>query len=260
MKPAVQFIHNSKLNKNRTCYSGGPGARSAVSLLTVRRGKVNSARLLAIFPKPGLSMSWRSMWVERALLAALTVLAFFLIQDARLSRARELQLNRKLREPWRGNAMATFTARAIQGDTVTVARVPVGTKQLVYVFTTRCAFCRRSNAHLVALRRSLDSAAVEGQVRVQVVGISLDSLPETERYVKEQALGFPVVLFPERKLRLIYKTQVVPSLMLLTDEGRVILGRLGVFETTSAYDSLLKAALTPPPNRESSPVGDPTEP
>ena len=205
-------------------------------------------------------MSWRSMWVERILLAGLAILAFVLMQEVRAGRARELTLNRKLREPWRGNAMATFSARAIQGDTVTVARVSVGTKQLVYVFTTRCAFCRRSNAHIVALQNALDSAAAAGAVKVQVVGISLDSLAETERYVKEQALPFPVVRFPERKLRLIYKTQVVPSLMLLTDEGRVILGRLGVFETTTAYDSLLKAALTLPPTKDSRSAGMPIEP
>ncbi|MHB8837670.1 MAG: TlpA family protein disulfide reductase [Gemmatimonadaceae bacterium] len=204
-------------------------------------------------------MSWRSMWVERILLAGLAILAFVLIQEVRGGRARELTLNRKLREPWGGNAMATFSARSVQGDTVTVARMPVGSKQLVYVFTTRCAFCRRSNPHVVALQRALDSAATAGGVRVQVVGISLDSLPESEQYLKEQALAFPVVRFPERKLRLIYKTQVVPSLMLLTDEGRVILARLGVFETAAAYDSLLKAALTPPPRRDSSLVGDPTE-
>jgi len=97
-------------------------------------------------------------------------------------------------------------------------------------------------------------------VRVQLVGISLDSVPETERYVKEQALTFPVVRFPERKLRLIYKTQVVPSLMLLTDEGRVIFARLGVFEAPAARDSLLRAALTPPPARDSLPVGMPVVP
>ena len=204
-------------------------------------------------------MSWRSMWVERILLAALAILAFVLIQDVRAGRARELTLNRKLREPWRGNAMATFTARSVQGDTTTVARVPVGTKQLVYVFRTTCPFCRRSNPILNALQNSFDSAAAAGGVRVQLVGISLDSLPETERYVKEQALGFPVVRFPERKLRLIYKTQVVPSLMLLTDEGRVIVARLGVFETVAAHDSLLKAALTPPPKLDSLPVRTPVK-
>ncbi len=205
-------------------------------------------------------MWWRSIWLERALLGALTILAFVLIRDVRESRVRELQLNRRLREPWRGNAMATFSARSIQGDTVTVARVPVGSNQLVYVFSTRCAFCRRSNPHIIALQRALDSAAMTGGVRVQVVGISLDSLPESEQYVEEQGLTFPVVRFPERKLRLIYKTLVVPSLMLLTDEGRVILARLGVFETKAAFDSLLKAALTPPPNMKSLAVSGPTEP
>lgn len=200
-------------------------------------------------------MLLRSTWVERVLLAGLAILTLVLIRDVRAGRARELTLNRKLREPWRGNAVATFSARSTQGDTVTVGRVPVGSKQLVYVFTTRCAFCRRSNPHVVALHRALDSAATAGGVRVQVVGISLDSLPESEHYVREQRLTFPVVRFPERKLRLIYKSQVVPSLMLLTDEGRVIVARLGVFETTTAFDSLLTVALTPPPKEESAPIG-----
>lgn len=205
-------------------------------------------------------MSWRSMWVERILLAGLAILVLSLIQDARAGRARELVLNRKLREPWRGNAMATFVARSVQGESLTVAHVPAGTKQLVYVFSTRCPFCRRSNPAIVALKKSLDSAATAGGIRVQVVGISLDSLPETARYVREQALSFPVVRFPERKLRLLYKTQVVPSLMLLTDEGRVILARLGVFETSIAFDSLLKAARTPPPKQDSLPRGTLADP
>ncbi len=205
-------------------------------------------------------MSWRSIWVERILLVGLAVLAFVLTQNVRAGRARELTLNRKLREPWQGNAIATFSTRSVQGDTVTVAQTPVGMKQLVYVFTTRCAFCRRSNSHVVALQQSLDSAAAAGEVRVQMVGVSLDSLAETERYVKEQALTFPVVRFPERKLQLIYKTQVVPSLMLLTDEGRVILARIGVFETAAAYDSMLRAALIPPPKRDSLPSALSTRP
>ncbi len=205
-------------------------------------------------------MVGRWLWVERLLLAGLAILVFSLVQDGRAGRDRELTLNRRLREPWRGNAMATFVARSVQGDTLTVGHAPVGTKQLVYVFSTRCPFCRRSNPHVNALLRSLDSAAATGALRVQVVGISLDSLPETARYVKEQALSFPVVRFPERKLRLIYKTQVTPSLMLLTDEGRVIFARLGVFETLTAYDSLRKAALTPPPKRDSLPVGTLPEP
>jgi peroxiredoxin len=205
-------------------------------------------------------MSWRSIWVERTLLAGVAIVALVLARDVRASRERELGLTRRLREPWRGNAMATFRARSIQGDTVTVGRVQAGSNQLVYVFSTRCAYCRRSNPHIIALQRALDSLATEGGVRVQVVGISLDSLPETERYVKEQAMGFPVVRFPERKLRLIYKTQTVPLLMLLTDEGRVILARLGVFESKAAFDSLLKTALTPPPNVKSPAIGDSTLP
>lgn len=205
-------------------------------------------------------MRWSWAWTERLLLVALAVLVFWLARDGTASRAREVTLNRKLREPWRGNAMATFSARSVQGDTVTVAWVPVGNKQLVYVFRTTCPFCRRSNPYLNALQKSFDSAATAGGVRVQLVGISLDSLAETERYVKEQALSFPVVRFPERKLRLIYKTQVVPSLILLTDEGRVIFARLGVFEAPAARDSLLRAALTPPPARDSLPVGIPVVP
>ncbi len=200
-------------------------------------------------------MVGRWLWVERLLLAGLAILVFSLLQDGRAGRARELTLNRRLREPWRGNAMATFVARSVQGDTLTVGHAPVGTKQLVYVFSTRCPFCRRSNPYVVAIHKSLDSVGAAGGLRVQVIGISLDSLPETERYVQEQALTFPVVRFPERKLRLIYKTQVTPSLMLLTDEGRVILARLGVFETPAAYDSLLEAALTPPLKKDSLAAG-----
>jgi peroxiredoxin len=198
--------------------------------------------------------------VERTLLAGVAIVALVLARDVRASRERELGLTRRLREPWRGNAMATFRARSIQGDTVTVGRVQAGSNQLVYVFSTRCAYCRRSNPHIIALQRALDSVATAGGVRVHVVGISLDSLPESEQYVREQGLTFPVVRFPERKLRLIYKTQVVPSLMLLTDEGRVLLARLGVFETKPAFDSLLNAALTPPPHAKLPVISDSAQP
>lgn len=152
------------------------------------------------------------------------------------------------------------SARSVQGETVTVARVPVGNKQLVYVFRTTCPFCRRSNPYVSALQKSFDSAAATGGVPVRVVGISLDSLADTERYVKEQRLSFPVVRFPERKLRMIYKTQVVPSLMLLTDKGRVILARLGVFETPESRDSLLHAALEKPPKQDSRAIERPDVP
>ena len=90
-------------------------------------------------------------------------------------------------------------------------------------------------------RKLTDSARRLAGWTVDVVGISLDSAEATKRYGEAQGLSFPLVTFPSRKLKQLYRARAVPQTLVLDEEGRVLYARTGLLEPTATLDSVYRA-------------------
>ncbi|HXG06983.1 MAG TPA: redoxin domain-containing protein [Nitrososphaera sp.] len=67
-------------------------------------------------------------------------------------------------------------------------------RQLIFVFTTRCPFCKET---LPLWKYFADSVAQKNSVAV--LGISLDPMQETQAYLTEQQIRFPVFIPAEKE-------------------------------------------------------------
>lgn len=148
--------------------------------------------------------------VRRSILPAALVVALGLV--AVLARQKTAQEERyaTLREntslPRRGVFVPTFVAQTIEGDSITIGERPDSGKQVLFLFTTTCPYCKAS---LPAIREIADAAAAAPDVGM--VGIVLDSLDHAIAYAHANALSFPIIEFPARKLRYLYRARSVPD-------------------------------------------------
>jgi thiol-disulfide isomerase/thioredoxin len=148
--------------------------------------------------------------------------------------------------PQAGYIMPTFRSiAALTGDSLTVGETSdSASRQLLFVLTTTCPYCKKTLPLWAALA---DSARKLAGWRIAVVAISLDSAPATGRYAVEHALPYPVTTFPIRKLRELYRARAVPQTMVLDHQGRVLFGRTGVLEPSAVLDSIYQALTWRPP-------------
>jgi len=100
-----------------------------------------------------------------------------------------------------------------------------------------------------ALKVRFDSLGAAGGPAVQLYGVSLDSLAETERYARSHALTFPITRFTSQKVRRLYKAKSVPLAVVLDEEGRVLYSRTGVLTSGAVSDSLFEAIVRKRPPR-----------
>jgi peroxiredoxin len=174
-----------------------------------------------------------------ALLVAAALVVTLGLQKRSLS-AEYMELLQRERLPYEGLWVPTFQATTLTGEPVVIGRAEEGTRQVLFLFDTTCPFCRTS---LPAWKNLSDRLASIGEPVVHVYGISLSPDAETRLYVEEQRLTFPVLRFPEEKLRLLYRANGVPQVIVLNHEGRVIHTRPGELEEGAALDSVFAAAV-----------------
>jgi peroxiredoxin len=180
--------------------------------------------------------------VRGALVAALVGLSLVTVELARryadLSRSYDM-LRQRSGLPHAGYFVPTFAGRTASGDTLQIgATSDVRHRQLVFVLTTTCPYCRQT---LPVWSKLTDSARRLAGWTVDVIGISLDSAAATKRYGEAQGLGFPLVTFPSRKLKQLYRARAVPQTLVLDEEGRVLYARTGLLEPTATLDSVYRA-------------------
>lgn len=178
-----------------------------------------------------------------ALLAASALIVVLATRHQRLTEAyRILRLRTSL--PSAGAVVPTFRARTLAGDSITIGEGPDPlAKQVLFVLTTSCPFCRQT---LPTWARIADSVSTLRQGQVVVAAISLDSLGLTQDYVRQHQLGYPVVLFPTKKLRRLYRASAVPQTLVLDHEGRILYARTGLLEPQAVVDSVFAALSRPP--------------
>jgi peroxiredoxin len=178
--------------------------------------------------------------VVRVLVVALLALAGlvrYLSRENRNLTERASTLRERTQYLHAGQPVPGFRAGTLEGDSVVVGS---GRRRLLFLFNTRCSFCRASLPAWELSRR----AVAEEHPAVQVLGVSLDSVAVARAYRDEHDLGFPIVTFPNRKLVRLARARLVPLVVLLDDEGYVTYSRLGVLEDPAAEDSVLAAVRT----------------
>lgn len=153
--------------------------------------------------------------------------------------------------PQRGNVVPTFRTVTAGGDSVTIGEAPTGERQLLFVLTKRCPYCRRTLPVWKGLAAAVDSAQ---KARVRVFAIALDSLIETAAYLRMHGLSMPVITFPARKLARLYRAVAVPQTLVLDSDGTLRYAHTGLLEPFPVRDSVLVAALAPSTRNTNAPA------
>ncbi len=180
----------------------------------------------------------RSIVLVLALTAA-TVLMVALALQKRDLLARVEGLTTRIRDPYVGMYVPAATLPSVSGDSVLLGQAPHGQVQVLFVFSTSCEFYKAS---LPAWKRIAGELA--GNARVEVVGISVDSVEATRRYVAEHGIDLPVVSFTDRRLRALYRAEITPQTLIIDAEGKVSFTRTGAVTETGAVDSIVNAVTT----------------
>ena len=132
-----------------------------------------------------------------------------------------------------------MTLPSVSGDSVLLGQAPPGQVQLLFVFSTTCEFCKAS---LPAWKQI--AAELAANERVEVVGISIDSVEPTRRYLAEHGIELPVVSFIEPRLLAMYRAGTTPQTLIIDADGRVGYSHLGAVTELLVIDSIINAATT----------------
>ena len=182
-------------------------------------------------------VSKRGFVLWAALAAASMLIVVLARRQIDLSRA-YAELRTKASLPFRGYAMPTFRTATLAGDSITVGEsADTASRELVFVFTTTCQFCKATIPIWIGLA---DSSHRLGRP-IRILALSLDSAGTTARYVAEHSLTYPVATFPHWKIAQLFRARAVPQTLVLDHDGQVIYGHTGRLQPGTALDSVYAA-------------------
>ncbi len=178
---------------------------------------------------------FRSMVLVAGLAAAAVLVVVLASQKCDLL-ARIEGLTIQLRDPHAGMYVPGVALPTVSGDSVLLGQAPSGQVQVLFVFSTRCRYCKAS---LPAWKGIAQEFSHNSQVAV--VGISVDSLQLTRKYVVEHGLEFPIVSFDEGRLRALYRAGITPQILIVDGDGKVSYARIGAVSDPVVIDSIVEA-------------------
>jgi thiol-disulfide isomerase/thioredoxin len=188
-----------------------------------------------------------------ALLGSAALVLILAQQQRALAKAyAQLRLTSVVVRP--GDFVPGFNGRTTAGDSIVVGEGPPSSRQLVFIVSKGCPFCRRTLPSWKLLAATL---ARDSNPGVQVVAIAIDSTRATAEYLRTSGITVPVTEFPSHKVRRLFRAVVVPQTLIVDDSGRVLYSRPGVIEGAAATDSVFQAAIRPLPSPSRS--GQPTD-
>lgn len=177
-------------------------------------------------------------WVLAVTLVLACALVLLLAKRVRDPSTDYRQLRLLSTLPHAGTVVPTFRPATLAGDSITVGETAdSGTSQILYVFNTTCPYCRAMIPILEQIADSLKRLKRPVQ----------DSADTTRRYVAEHALRYPVLTFPQAKLKRLFRAGTVPQTVVLDSRGTVLYARTGTLDSVS-LDSVY-AAVTGRPIR-----------
>lgn len=103
---------------------------------------------------------------------------------------------------------------------------------MLFFFTTTCPICKRNMPIWEELYQWNNSSH-----KFTIVGVSLDSVELTKKYIKENSIPFTVVIASRSEMQNGWKISHVPQTILIDQRKRVVTSILGIIDEKS------KAAL-----------------
>lgn len=179
--------------------------------------------------------SWTRLLFVGGLLLA-TGLLVVLAWKYRVLRQEYRELRRQRLAPEAGAYLPARAVATVGGDSLMLGDPGRGRAQLLYFLRTTCSACSRSVPALRSLART-----VRADSDVQVVGVYFDSARAIEDYRVEHDLRFPAVSVLDRRTVSLFRVGIVPLVVLVGSDGRVLHARPGVIEAEAALDTLLQA-------------------
>lgn len=158
-----------------------------------------------------------------------------------------VRYRRALTEPLPNQYLPSFQTATLDGAPVSIGNLPTRARQVLFVYTTTCGFCKKSIPAWKQLAATLDTLR---STPVQVYGVSLDSASLTRAYSARYALNYATVRFPDERLTNMYRATSVPLTLVLDERGRTVYARLGELSRPAAIDSVLAAVKAPPPDAQ----------
>jgi peroxiredoxin len=191
-------------------------------------------------------------WVSLGVLALVgsSVLVVTLAHQDRALRKEVARLRLREQSLHQGLVVPSFRTVTLEGDSVFIADSATHNRDVLFVFTTTCGFCRQAipSWHAIAGR-----APTLRAWHVRVFGVSLDPDSITAAFAATNALGFPVIRFPNERTAAMYRARAVPLTAVVDYQGRVLYGRPGV-PSAASLDTLF-AVLRRPDSAASAPRG-----
>lgn len=186
-------------------------------------------------------------YLPHVALAAAAVLVVVLGRQKSALVDENSRLRERILSPYPGMYVPSFRTATLDGAPVVIGEAPAGARQVLFVFTTTCQYCK---ATLPAWKRiAAESRTAEGG-KPAVLGISLDSVDVTRKYTADHKLTYPVAQLTDPKLIAMYRAGSVPLTLVLDEQGRTIHSRVGEISTPAAIDSVITAVRwkpAPPP-------------
>ncbi|HSU15462.1 TlpA disulfide reductase family protein [Longimicrobium sp.] len=150
---------------------------------------------------------------------------------------------RALREPLPNSFLPSFQTATLEGEPVTIGQLPQAGRQVLFVYTTTCPYCKAS---LPAWKRIAGVVDTMTAPSAQVYGVSLDSADITRRYAAAHQLPYHTVRFPDQRLVSMYRAGAVPLTLVLDEQGRTVYARVGELSAPAAVDSVIAAVKRKP--------------
>ncbi|MBD0318754.1 MAG: TlpA family protein disulfide reductase [Gemmatimonadetes bacterium] len=141
-----------------------------------------------------------------------------------------------------GAYVPLHSAPTVAGPPVALGEVAPGTRQVLFVYNTRCAFCL---ATIPTWQRIADR--YRDSPRVKVVAVSLDSLQATATYARRHGLRYPSAVLTDPRTTGLFRFNSVPQTLVIVERGRVMHSRVGLLKDGVAADSVLAAIARPLP-------------
>lgn len=181
----------------------------------------------------------RFLWSLRShfVIGVALVLVIVLASQKRELREEYDGYREEVQWPFVGYPVPALPDTTLAGDTVVIG-APVASRsssQLIFVFNTRCAYCKQT------IPAWNDLATSAEDTEVDVIGVSMHGPEETARYKITEELEFPVVTREDERFKLLYRATGVPLTLIINREGTVTFMHKGVF---SATDSIMGSIRT----------------